>query len=189
MLTVYSTILMVYFVIGIFLLFVEPFKRIIPEEIDKTRGSEFANAVPQRPEVSEMKLFFFRVLLSLGAILLWPVLLPSAVNSEAHKKSLNDANDAYENTRDNSLKFARMCGAGEIFCLECGHSEDIVSFVHGLDSCTTGYQCQTCGDLTAIDNSHDSSISKVCDCGGVLSRNKALFCPKCKSMKVDYRMS
>lgn len=184
MYTMLIIILMVSLLIGVALLFTEPFKRLIPAAVDETRGSELSNAILQRPEPPKIKLVLFRVILSLGVILLWPVLLPSVLKSESNNKLLSEKH----NDSAKSLRWSSMGGAGEICCKECEYSENIVSFLHWYDSCTSGYQCRSCGCFAEIEHITAETIEGGCDCGGVLSRENALFCPRCKSEEVKYSM-
>jgi len=72
--------------------------------------------------------------------------------------------------------------------------EKIISFVHSFDDegessdgCT-GYQCQSCGKFCTLDDFEVKAKPEVCSCGGELSRDKALFCPQCKSKSLRYDM-
>lgn len=86
------------------------------------------------------------------------------------------------------LFFSKIGGMGYTECLDCNHQEEIVSFLHGFSKLhqianpLVGMQCQSCGKFDSV--SEDIQIS--CDCGGMLSRDKALFCPKCKSKRLKY---
>jgi hypothetical protein len=92
------------------------------------------------------------------------------------------------------LYFHKIAGEGEIRCMLCNYSEDIISFTHGYEKLpsrkrtgTKGYQCEDCGKFHAINGFEgESDIVKNCDCGGKLQRDKTLFCPRCKSQSVGY---
>jgi len=89
------------------------------------------------------------------------------------------------------LRHTYMGGAGEISCRNCFYTENIVSFLHGFghDPWTkTGYQCQSCGKFHAIENDHKLDTLPSCECGGELSREEPLFCPKCRSTNLEYNM-
>ena len=85
---------------------------------------------------------------------------------------------------DTNLYFVRMGGAGTIICSDCGYKRGITSFIHGIDSCTVGYQCQSCGIFHCLDDVFNSP--PPCTCGGELSSDKPLFCPRCKSKNMNY---
>ena len=96
---------------------------------------------------------------------------------------------------DNQLYHQQMGGAGTIFCKDCGYKADIISFLHSFDDdgnmsdgCT-GYQCQSCGKFCSLNDSQSAVKPLLCSCGGELSRDKALFCPQCKSKRMRYNMS
>jgi hypothetical protein len=89
---------------------------------------------------------------------------------------------------DDRLYFTRMGGAGTILCLECNYEQEIVSFLHGVDWDSTGYQCQKCGKFHEIECEKSSFWRRRCDCGGKLDRDKPIFCPECKKSNLAYHM-
>jgi len=112
-----------------------------------------------------------------------------------------------ENNTYNNLYFKEMSGGGIIRCIDCGYSEGIAAGYHGvkknpmydenideelddflcsnneeyIETYFLGYQCQSCGKFYALEEN-----DRLCDCGGVLERDKPIFCPKCKSKHVKY---
>jgi len=84
-----------------------------------------------------------------------------------------------------------MSGGGIIRCCDCGHSEGVVSYAYSFDDegepCNgiAGNQCQTCGRFYTLSLEEERN-NKRCECGGVLERDKPLFCPRCKSKNVKY---
>lgn len=99
--------------------------------------------------------------------------------------------------------FSMMGGAGVIVCEECGHKEEIVSFVHGLYHCAIGRQCPNCYAFVVEPNESNkaSTFGKakedfVCPHCGTIIRKKEesifkgdddpLYCPKCHSHKLHY---
>jgi len=92
------------------------------------------------------------------------------------------------------LYFHKIGVIGEIRCMLCNYSEEIISFTHGYEKLpsrkrigTTGYQCEDCVKFHTINGYEgESDIMKICDCGGALHRDKPLFCPSCKSQSVGY---
>ncbi len=104
------------------------------------------------------------------------------------------------------LCFSRMGGAGIIKCKDCGHQEEIISFVHGAMSCDIGRQCPHCHAFVVEHNEGqefhafgESREDFVCpECGTVIRKkeedilkgnNDPLFCPKCHSARLRYIMS
>lgn len=61
-----------YLLIGIFLGTIGPAGKNIAKEVDRARGSPMTNAFMERAAPSEIKLFFFRITITLGFVLLWP---------------------------------------------------------------------------------------------------------------------
>ena len=104
------------------------------------------------------------------------------------------------------LCFSRMGGAGIIKCKDCGHQEEIISFVHGIMSRDIGRQCPHCHAFVVEHNEGqefhafgESTEDFVCpECGTVIrtkeedilkGNNDPLFCPKCHSARLRYIMS
>jgi len=87
---------------------------------------------------------------------------------------------------EKGITFGRMGGFGEVKCKLCGYREKIVSFTHGLTSCTSGYQCQNCWKFESVDDTNSDEIEKGCSCGGTLSRRMKLYCPRCRSIELAY---
>jgi hypothetical protein len=87
--------------------------------------------------------------------------------------------------------YHHMGGAGTISCNACGYKEDIVSFIHSFDGAgnpsdgRSGHQCQSCGKFHTIEIER-AVKPYACSCSGELSRDKALFCPQCKSVNMEY---
>lgn len=91
------------------------------------------------------------------------------------------------------LWFQRMGGCGSIHCRDCQHSEKVTSFIHGIDSSHSGFQCQSCGKITSLTGggrgkANQYKESLICDCGGKFEREKMIFCPQCKSKNLSYHM-
>jgi hypothetical protein len=135
----------IYVTLGLFLATLGPAGRSIRREVEKTRGTEFTNAILQRGAPSEKKLFFFKLTLILGFSLLWPFLLWGALKENKNYEVPSDSDD-FERK---GLKFQHMGGHGKLSCNECNFSESLTSFTHGIRSSRTGYQCQDCGKLAS----------------------------------------
>lgn len=102
--------------------------------------------------------------------------------------------------------FSRMGGAGIIKCADCGYQEEIISFVHGLNSCKIGRQCPNCHAFLVEYNKSEkyhtfgeAEEDLVCSKCGTIVRKKEesmfkgkdapLFCPQCHSARLHYHMS
>ena len=107
---------------------------------------------------------------------------------------------------ENYLCFSRMGGAGTIVCDECGHQEDMISFVHGMTSCEIGRQCPQCHAFVAERNESkeyhkfgQANEDFICPkCGAVIRKKEEdflkgnddpLFCPKCHSPRLHYLLT
>ena len=91
------------------------------------------------------------------------------------------------------LWFNLLGGAGTIRCLDCKHSEEITSFIHGVGS-ISGFQCPSCGKLSSVKSgrlkrANNADKKLVCACGGTLERDKVIFCPSCRSKELFYEMT
>jgi len=89
---------------------------------------------------------------------------------------------------DDKLYFWSTGGVGSLWCEDCGHAEEILSFIHGSDSCTSGVQCQECGRFASYHSNDDEERRLICRCGGKLSRDDALFCSTCKSTALKFSL-
>lgn len=90
------------------------------------------------------------------------------------------------------IYFKDTLGGGMIKCHGCGHSEEIVTYSHGLSEpkpFTRGFQCQSCGRFHKIQFLGTRMISPYlkCSCGGELSNVNPIFCPKCKARDVFFK--
>ena len=98
-----------------------------------------------------------------------------------------------ESQAGHPLLFTEMGGAGELACSECDFVGQIASFIHGFGSEShpgvCGYQCQSCGVLATLKGERRAIVRGKCDCGGDLARDQPIFCPRCKSDKVEYTMT
>jgi len=95
-----------------------------------------------------------------------------------------------DSKNDNLTYYWKMGGARILRCNNCDFKQDIVSFLHGADSWSnTGFQCQDCGEIHEIEYDTETSLGRLCDCGGVLSREEPLFCPNCRTNDIRYCIS
>jgi len=109
------------------------------------------------------------------------------------KRAIQEMKDAIysKQPRRGELSFIYgMGGKGKLYCKNCFHQEEVVSFLHGFGEdpwSSTGYQCQSCGKFHAIEYDHKLAKLPDCECGGELSREKIVFCPVCRSNNVEYK--
>ena len=82
---------------------------------------------------------------------------------------------------DDRLTFSKMGSIGELRCLNCFETEMVSAHTRFNE----GYQCQSCGKFHSIGR---SSNLPNCDCGGELKRDKPVFCSKCKSYSVKFKL-
>ena len=104
------------------------------------------------------------------------------------------------------LCFSHMGGAGVIKCKDCGHEEEIVSFIHGDMSCDIGRQCPHCHAFVVEHNEGNAyhEFGKagedfVCpECGAIIRKkdedilkgnDAPLFCPVCHSARLLYELN
>ena len=181
--------LLLYWIAGLLLGTIGPAGRSIQREVENARGTPFTNEIMGRQAPSETKLFFFKLTVTLGFSLLWPFLLRGALKSnKEHEYIPNQEDTAYQ-----GLKFQYMGGHGTISCNDCDFQQSQTSFIHGISTSRSGYQCQACGKLTSNTRTQNDSqeterAELVCECGGKLEREQVLFCPDCKSTNLSYSM-
>jgi hypothetical protein len=203
-------LLAVYCVIGLAVVRVGPVRRSIDRQVDNLRGNELANSIAYeltgRKAPSEGRLLAFRLVMCFVAALLWPWPLVSVLREEAREaKELKEWQKEGEQRRTAGLDFGQMAGGGEISCGDCGFREDIVSFTHGRtvdgeECCDEGRQCLSCGKFATVHvegvkfvvfydlDEHARVSSTTCQCGGQLSRDQVLVCPRCRSKNLQYSM-
>ena len=178
----------VYLAIGILLVAVGPVAENIAKEIDRARGTPLSNAFMEREQPSESKLMLARITITVGFVLLWVVfiwgILKEHWNIQVTRKRIQE--------RSKGLWFSYIGGHGTVRCKDCEHNEEITSFIHGINSSTTGFQCQACGKFAAIGSggsgrANEYEESLVCKCGGCLDREKIIFCPSCQSKNLSYQ--
>jgi hypothetical protein len=178
----------VYLAIGILLVAVGPVSENIDKEIDRARGTPLSNAFMEREQPSESKLQLARITITVGFVLLWVVFIWGVLkehwNIQATRKRVQE--------RSKGLWFSYIGGHGTVRCKDCDHNEEITSFIHGINSSSTGFQCQACGKFSSIGSggpgkANEYEESFVCKCGGGLDREKIIFCPSCKSKNLSYQ--
>ena len=201
-----STIVSAYFCIGLVLVFFGPLASLIKDEMLSIENKDLIDIDTQQPFLSR-KEKMFQVVISIGVILLWSVFIVDQwwlKRQEA--KEEEGSNDSYklpymvqfdEVCRlDPRLYFFKMGGAGVIECQSCHFREELISHIHGVDQHgdlfgRSGCQCTSCGKFTTLINTPIvfESTELTCECGGTLSDQKPVFCPKCKWYEMKYVMS
>ena len=129
------------------------------------------------------------MIITVGFILLWPVFIYGIVKDQRDKAA---SMKAFEEKHAEGLWFQySMGGRGDLSCNDCSYSEEVTSFINGISSSSTGFQCQVCGSFAAIESggtghANEYAKSRVCECGGPLDREKVVFCPSCRSKNLTY---
>ena len=183
-------VLEIYLVIGVLLATIGPAGKDITVEVDRIRGSSLLDAYLEREPPSELKLWIFRIIITVGFVLLWPVFIFGIMKAQRKAK---EEDQAFEDKQSQGLWFHYLGGYGSITCKDCTHSESLTSFTHGRESSTAGFQCQECGKFAAIQSggpgkATEYKSSLICECGGKFEREKVLFYPECRSKNLSYDM-
>lgn len=181
------TSLIIYLSFGIILLFIGPLaKELDGEKIVLKHHNAKKNKIAVRA---------YLVCFIIACILFYPTFFYSYF----FQKNLNDPEiirkSISSKITDGNLYFRNTTGIGDILCKECDYFEYIINFTHGYDSVAgkrcdkTGYQCETCGKFKAVFGfEKKKKVIPQCDCGGKLQREKPLFCPRCKSNQMQFRI-
>ena len=105
---------------------------------------------------------------------------------------MNKENPDIKAKKSNPLFFEHMSGVGLVYCMSCDFKEEITGYIHGFGEqafMIKGCQCQQCGEFNSRDLTDEKSNEQRCECGGTLDDEQVVFCPKCRSKKMDYFMS
>jgi len=159
--SIYMPILVfIYLFMGFLLLTTYPVRRIISREADRLSLGNWANWEEEYKPVPEKKILYFKILTALSCIIMWPLFL-SAILTEKMSFSKPDTTlksfEEHMSDLEGGLTFSYIGGAGTINCKDCNFSHGLTSFTHGyvqgekgemFPSCSSGYQCQTCGKFT-----------------------------------------
>jgi len=156
-----------YLLVGFFLVTLGPASKNISKEIDSARGTPLTNAIRERVPPSEKKLLLFRLILSVGFVLLWPFLMPGVMK----ENSVDFSESSDKPAVIDGIRFQQMGGHGRLSCKDCDFSESLTSFVHGFSSSSSGFQCQACGKFASRNrqepfkrsngSNHDIKLSKL----------------------------
>ena len=159
--SVYAPILaLIYLFIGLLILMSYPTRKIINREADRLSLGNWANWEEEYKPVPEKKILYFKILVSLSCIIIWPLFL-SVIFTEKMSFSKPDTTlksfEEHMSDLEGGLTFSYIGGAGTINCKDCNFSHGLTSFTHGyvqgekgemFPSCSSGYQCQSCGKFT-----------------------------------------
>jgi hypothetical protein len=147
--------------------------------------------------LAKWKIIIIILILRLLVIVAYPIFYINELILDSKNKKLQKAENIAR--ADKSLYFEKMGGVGYVICFDCDFEQEVVGFKHGryIDPygnsgerwCSIGYQCQKCGKFHQINDDIWNSQGIRCECDGNLERDKPIFCPKCKSKNITYRMS
>ena len=159
--SVYAPIVaLIYLFIGLLILMSYPTRKIINREADRLSLGNWGNWNEEYKPVPKRKILYFKILVALSCIIIWPIFL-SAILSEKMSFSKPDTTlksfEEHMSDLEGGLTFSYIGGAGTINCKDCNFSHGLTSFTHGyvqgekgemFPSCSSGYQCQSCGKFT-----------------------------------------
>lgn len=178
------TYISLYYLLALFAYFLGPLSGEI-HEMREQLNSEADDAPEVDRQSGEYKIRFAvaEFVIIVVVLTLFPILYAAMYTDPFKREELPFGK------RKKGLYYDEMGGMGDINCRKCGHGEEIVSFLHGVEWCNTGYQCKSCGKFHGIERASLGEKAPRCDCGGKLNREKPLFCPACHSRKLTYHMS
>jgi DNA-directed RNA polymerase subunit M/transcription elongation factor TFIIS len=101
------------------------------------------------------------------------------------------------------LFFHQMKGSGRVSCTNCGFNQRLTVSMRNDKNANIlnvqGSQCQNCGRFKEVSSAQSafSTVKNVsnatltmetegCECGGTLSRDRVVCCPRCKSENMSY---
>lgn len=180
-----KTLIIVYLAVGFLLNLIGPLAKMVNKKIKEIKEPSFADVLLERKPISKIKIVWAEFVLRIFIFLFYPVLYLIIFIDFVRPKPIEI--ETKDKVRDNLLYYWKMGGAGVINCNVCGFNQEIVSFLHGIESWNnTGFQCQNCGKFHQIESDMSNSKGQKCECGGTLEREKPIFCPKCKTTNVSY---
>lgn len=178
---------LIYLAIGILSNIIGPLANKLNVTIRDTKKVSAVYSLQSRRMLPEVRKVIFEMVYRVLVVILYPLFYAILIIDYFQSKS--SAEEKEIKLSDRFLYFSKIGGEGVFICKECGYSEEILSFMHaaGYNFRTKiGHQCQECGKFEEIEP--DKSLEKTCECGGVLHREKPLFCPKCKTHNVAYKL-
>jgi DNA-directed RNA polymerase subunit M/transcription elongation factor TFIIS len=190
-----KTIILTYLAIGIIANVWGPLAKRIKEEIT---DQDFASSLSTGKKSSASFYFIIRLL----AILLYPFYYVIYIYFNYQREPSNGIVSQTVIVNE-TLYFSKMNGSGRVSCNDCGFTQRLVSLMYitknGTDTTCRGYQCQSCGTFREMSYEGTlavqgkstkkmvyTDVAETCGCGGVLEREKILFCPQCQSQHLSY---
>lgn len=177
--------IIIYLVIGVILNIVGPLAKVIRREVEMLDFSSTSHINGKEKPIPKWKAILFEVTLRCLNLFFYPFLfLLWVIDFYREKKSLKGESEEIINS------LGRYSGGVDIKCNDCGWENTVISSIHGFDPNSKkewyefGYQCQECGKFIGIKNRTLNEDTDKCECGGYLSSDKPLFCPKCKSINI-----
>jgi len=191
--------LCIYVVIGIVFNFCGPFIRDLRNVLSELKHRVVQGNIDNPCRVGKRWLvFLLETILRLLIVVLWfPAVVICLVEYSVYPERYGKGEKTAVTTADKKepgLYFQTMGGHGSITCLICGYTEEVTAFIHGFGEnrwSRTGYQCRQCGKFHGIErhqNEHFDESTLRCDCGGQLSRDHVIFCPRCRLTSIEYHM-
>ncbi len=182
---------LIYIIIGVISNIVGPLATRLNAMInEKIRNQPLVDILTETKPPSKQKRIFAEIVVRTITVLFYPVFyVVIMIDNYREKKRIKI--DLTKGHDVHPLFYSGLGGRGLLVCKNCGLKCDMLGFLHGHDNIVwqiSGYQCQACGKLHKIENDSDYKLLNACECGGMLSRDKPIFCPRCKSDKVKYRM-
>jgi hypothetical protein len=174
----FGLILAIYICIGILMALIGPARKSIDKAVNEIKPKAF-DSLSGRNAIPTYKIYLFQTILTIGFILLWPMLLPSVIKDNSPNKIENDDDDDEEKL--DGIKFSYMGGVGILTCKNCNYRKNITSFIHGSNSCTTGFQCQSCGKFRTRSRLEPFEDIHIDD-----SKNLLDFTPKERASKIEH---
>jgi len=74
-------LLIAYFCVGILLAFIGPAKKSIKKAVEETKRTALIQARTGRPLISNNKILLFKLIITIGFILLWPFFLSGVIRN------------------------------------------------------------------------------------------------------------
>jgi hypothetical protein len=85
------------------------------------------------------------------------------------------------------IDFLMISGKGILRCNSCGLEQSLTAAFPRRNP-ELGHQCQQCGKLQSFRSTpFAGSVEDDCECGGRFRRDRAIFCPQCRSFEVWFK--
>ena len=100
-------LVLIYFVISVLLGTIVPAGKNIAVEVTRTSGSPLNSAIAEREQPSELQLAVFRLIITIGFMLLWPLFINGIVKYQRDKAA---SMKAFEDKHAEGLRFQYSMG-------------------------------------------------------------------------------